>query len=90
MTYNKKEIAIIEAAQQTHINWADYFRKWPLEQKAIQHQNVGNIEHHRKYIRDYDKVLHKLKTSVPVSVVVWLLLLMFLFGVYAKYMIQIH
>ena len=90
MTYNKKEIEIIKAAQQTHIDWAEFFRKWPLEERATEYKNIGNAEHHRWYIKNYDLVIHKLKTTVPVSVIVWLLLLMFLFGVYVEYMILTH
>lgn len=53
-----RAIEIIEKSKQTHQDWLDYFEKNPNPQKMVKkYKYVGNIRHHRKCIKEYNKVI---------------------------------
>ena len=54
-------IEIIESSKKTHENWLDYFVKNPQALAWKEHENVGDIEHHRKCIKDYEQVIKEFK-----------------------------
>lgn len=62
-------IQIIEAARQTHVEWAEYLDHPEIAKKYTDYCNnggpytVGEAQHHHQYIKDYDKVLVVLKEA---------------------------
>jgi len=50
-------IDIISKARSTHTAWADFLENNPNVIKEPQYANIGNVEHHKKYIEDYGIVI---------------------------------
>ncbi len=55
----RKAIAIIQAARRTHANWAEYLKREPAGAQELVPtvEAAGSLEHHERYLRDYDLVL---------------------------------
>lgn len=57
-----KAIEIIKESKQTHQDWLDYFKKNPNTQKMVKkYKYVGNINHHKRCIRKYNKVITEIE-----------------------------
>uniref|UniRef100_A0A6M3IXS5 Uncharacterized protein n=1 Tax=viral metagenome TaxID=1070528 RepID=A0A6M3IXS5_9ZZZZ len=64
MKKDKIKIAIndIEKMRRTHIQWAEYFEKYPdIEKKYIETGEWDNAKEHRNLVKQYDNVLNILK-----------------------------
>lgn len=57
-----KAIAIVEKSRQTHVEWESHLRRCVVcNQNKELVESVGDIDHHRKCISDYDIVLEALR-----------------------------
>ncbi len=55
-----KAIAIIEDSRRTHVEWAEWLERSPLRRED---GHVGDLDHHRRCIADYDHVLAVLRAG---------------------------
>lgn len=63
MTDERREKAIetIEKSKQTHIEWLAFFEKNPVLQGSTEYKHLGDIEHHKKCIEEYNQVISLLE-----------------------------
>lgn len=54
-------IAIIEDCRQTHVEWAEWQEATPDWRAHVDADAPGGPEHHREWVRKYDRVLDVLK-----------------------------
>lgn len=57
MNAKEKAIKTIKSSRQTHIEWRDFFEKNPVLQGSTEYKHLGDIEYHKKCIKDYYQVL---------------------------------
>ncbi len=55
-----KAIKIIRESIKTHIAWAEYFEKYPYQEKKEQYIKIGNAKFHRKCIIDYTLAIREI------------------------------
>ena len=56
-----RAIEIIKEIKQTHQEWMDYFEKNPDLQSLKEYKHVGDINHHRKCIEEYNVVIAEIE-----------------------------
>lgn len=52
-----RAIEIIKKARETHENWLAYLEKHLDSQSLKEFEHVGGVNHHRKYIKEYNEVI---------------------------------
>jgi hypothetical protein len=60
----KKAIRIIQASRQTHVNWAEYFEKYPEAEQIDVHKNIGDAKFHRECIANYDEAIAEIEQMI--------------------------
>ncbi len=57
----ERAIESIKKCRETHVQWADAIRQHADHPQIIEQQKVaGDLEHHTKWVAEYDHVLHVL------------------------------
>lgn len=54
-------IEIIKKAQKTHVEWKKFLEKFPDVKSMEEYQYIGTIEHHQKWIENYDGVINEIE-----------------------------
>ena len=54
-------IEIIEKSKQTHEDWLAYFKKNPNSLLLEEYKNIGDIDHHKKCIKQYKQAIAEIE-----------------------------
>jgi hypothetical protein len=60
MSEELKAIKIIRESIVTHLDWAEYFEKYPNREKQTEYKNIGDAVFHRQCIKNYTEAIDEI------------------------------
>ncbi len=54
-------IEILEECRQAHVEWAEYFEKYPHQETVDEYKHMGGAAFHRSWVEKYTFVIRELE-----------------------------